>query len=273
MAAAVLALGACGDEADSTSPSAPAGQWAFISGAVDGAPITAPDGAVITLDVAATSVAGSAGCNRFGAKLAADRSGAWAVTDVFATEMYCDDMLAAFEATFLAVLQRADGWAIDAEVLALGGADVGLRFGRAAAVAEAALVGSDWELDAVVRNGGEVAYHSSRPGRLMLRADGILSGFDTCQAYLGEWNEAVGATPTQEPAGDDGSLMTVRVVSFGVADPDAACPDASAEVAGVMRAVLADDFTALVRGRTLRITGESGTGLAFHTTSTTPDGS
>jgi len=63
------------------------------------------------------------------------------------------------------------------------------------------------------------------------------------------------------------------VVSFGVADPDAACPDASAEVAGVMRAVLADDFTALVRGRTLRITGESGTGLAFHTTSTTPDGS
>ena len=107
----------------------------------------------------------------------------------------------------------------------------------------------------------------------LLRADGILSGFDTCQAYLGEWNEAVGATPTQEPAGDDGSLMTVRVVSFGVADPDAACPDASAEVAGVMRAVLADDFTALVRGRTLRITGESGTGLAFHTTSTTPDGS
>lgn len=263
--ALLAALAACGDDADPTTPASPVGQWVFASGAVDGVALVAPSGASVTLDVSDAELSGTGGCNAYGAAAEISDDGGFAVSHLYATEVACPDT-GDFERTYFEALTRVARWAADGDELVLGGDGVGLRFLRAAVVAAAPLVGTTWELETLYDGPSAMSVPAlgSTP-TLNLRADGVFSGYDGCQPFLGEWTEAVGPAATEAGTTAPDAIV-VHVLAFGVADPAAGCPGDSDGVARHVREVLGGDLTATVTGRTLEVRSVGGElGLGYRT--------
>jgi len=275
--ALVVGIAACGDEATSVEGPGPDGSWVFVAGTVDGAALTPPAGPIVTLEVSGLDAAGQSTCNGYSATLAAASDGEFQVEQLTQTEIACEGPGNEFERVYLGALPRLERYAVDGRNLVVSGDRVELRFEVAPDLPAAALIGSEWVLDTLYDGETASVPIVAEPGRLNLRGDGVFSGFDGCQLFLGEWSPAIGTEPLSTGAVD--TLATgsspdeqqpvatpIHVVSFGVADPTAECAGGAAETAPHVRAVLGSDFTAVVTGLELRIVNAVGNGLGYHTT-------
>jgi heat shock protein HslJ len=273
-AAVALALltAACGGSSSGDAVG-PEGAWMFVSGTVDGVSLTPPLGTTISLAVSASSVVGRSSCNTFSGERV-DAGGDALFPTLAASRMACPGDV--FEDVYLGALGRVTDYEVANEQLRLRGDGIELRYVPMPAEPAASLVGSEWVLDTLYDGGTATLPVVPEPGRLNLRDDGVFSGFDGCQPFLGEWSRAIGTAPlslgvTTVVAAEQTSAATaVHVVSFGVADPAAECLGDTGPMSRQVRQVLAADFTAIVTGLQLRLVTPSGLGVGYHTT---PDGS
>lgn len=117
-AAVVVALGACGgddDDASSSGDDVAGVVWQLTE--LDGEAV--PDGVTPTLEFDGTRIAGSSGCNTYGADATFDAGAVTVSPQIISTMMACEPPASDVEFLFLQVLPAVDGFAVDGETLSL----------------------------------------------------------------------------------------------------------------------------------------------------------
>jgi heat shock protein HslJ len=102
---------------------------------------------------------------------------------------------------------RVERHARDGEQLVLSGPDVELRFDPVAPEEDAALVGTDWQLESLISGTGPDGAVSSTmaPARLRLDDDGTFSAGTGCNGLTGRWEgDEDGLRLLPGDRGDDG---------------------------------------------------------------------
>jgi heat shock protein HslJ len=245
-----FALAACSGAAPSASPSDPPGadvdlngSWELEQGTVRGEAIPILDTHRITLVVEAPTASGIAACNHYGGSItvAGDEVGFSAVSQ---TEMACDppESMEA-EQRYLTGLAEVHTGVREGDTLVLTGVGVELRFKLQPPVPEAALVDTEWTLEALID--GEVASSTTGNGRLELRSDGTFAGSTGCRGLTGRYMVY----------GD-----TVQVTEMAA---DGECPEVLADQDGRVIGVIDGPFTVAIEGNTLTITSPGNQGLIF----------
>ena len=243
-----IALSACG--ATATAPTDVGmvdvtGDWQLAAGTVDGGPFRIVKDSPITMTVSGTHIGGRAACNAYGGEIVLD-GGLVKFGLMSMTEMACREPVMAAEAAYVAALARIVGAARDGDRLVLTGPNVELDFDPLAPQPIAALVGTDWVLESLVK--GDVASSvAGEPATLRLEHAGTFKGSTGCRTFSGRWVTAEGGiTPTD----------------FGM-DQIECPPDLAAQdrhVTGVL-----EGFRASIDGRILTLTGRDGNGLIYTT--------
>jgi heat shock protein HslJ len=207
-----LVAAGCGDDGDDAGPSGTPvptvddttdtnddasdetvdGDWALVSGHLDGEEIELVDGWTVTMSIDGDRIGGTAACNGYGGTVVVDDElglgGSFVVDELSWTEMGCEPAVMELEQRFLAALVRVDSFELaDALSLAETGVGTGLRFDRVEPVADTALVGTTWRLDTLIT--GDTA--SNSPGMdlafLEFHDDGTVVGSTGCRRLEGEW--------------------------------------------------------------------------------------
>lgn len=246
--AVLLLLAACGsvttDVGEGPTAEDLVGGWELVEGQVDGSAIPAPAGARATLVVEDESLGGTAFCNGYGGdyRLA---GGGLAVSGLAQTEMGCEPAVMAAEEAFLAALQAADDRAaVEDGQLVLAGDGVELRFRSLPPVPQEELVGTEWVLTTLLRD-GTAASVAGEPAVLRLADDGTFRGSTGCRRLSGTWTTS----------GDEVLFPTMS--AEGDCDPELRDQDDH-----VVR-VLGDGFQAREEGGTLTIEDPDGWGLVY----------
>lgn len=233
---ALLSLVACGPEEVGSSgfeggPGGPS-EWLLV----DGVPTV--EGYPITLRLEDGRVGGVAACNNYGGD-AVVADGRFEVGDLVVTGMGCPepgvhDSEAAYAETLLAVerYEFQDGQ------LVLLGPDTELRFDPVQPPEDAALTGTDWQLNSLVMGDGPEAVVSSTMahGWLRLDDDGTFSAHDGCNELAGGWSLE----------GDELHLVDVTTTDIG-------CPDLDQQTNHVVD-VLTGQPAVEIGGRRLQLT-------------------
>ncbi len=272
-AALALTVAACGGAVDDPgadpgtdpAPGGPAadqdagldGEWRLVEGQGPEGRVPIPDDAAITLSIDGTDWGGTAACNSYGGSVTVDEDGQVSLAGFAVTEMACPEPgLMDAEAAYLAALTQVDTARIepdqdDEDHLVLTGPEVRLRFAPVAPVADAALIGTTWRLDALLEapsdDGADTAV-SSVLGEAVLELadDGSIAGSTGCNRFAGE----------VELDGDQlraGPLATTRM----------ACDEALTRQEQHVLAVLDGTSTFEVEAATLTIVGADGRGLIY----------
>lgn len=194
VALVVLALGvaACGEE-NSPSGGDPFGSeiWQLSAGTVDGAPLTAIEGAPVTLRVESGQLGGTAACNSYGTPLAVAAGTLTIGPDITVTEMAClSGGVMELEAAYLATLPRVTSAERDAGELVLRGDGVELRFVPQPTPEPEALVGTTWVLESLVA--GDTAATPASEATLSFGSNGTVTGSTGCNRLSGTYDEATG---------------------------------------------------------------------------------
>lgn len=268
-AIAALLLAACGS-ADPAGPvvegdgstADPAGAWVLVAAQPT---IDIPDGARVTLEVAADGAAwqvgGTSACNSYGGTVVTDGS-SWRGEGYAATEMACEEPRMAAERAYLDALIRVDTWTRPSpDELVLSGPDVELRFEALPPVPTAELTATRWVLDGLLMGTGpDAAVASTVAGAaeatLYLDPDGTLAATTGCRSFSGEWIET----------GDEILLTTfgVRDDSPNVAaDGTTTCDEAVVSQEDQVLSVLGDGFRVEIDGPRLTVISRDGLGLQY----------
>ncbi|WP_190344515.1 META domain-containing protein [Streptomyces venezuelae] len=246
--AAVLALTACGgtQAAGSVADVKLTGtSWSVQSLTAGGKTLTGPPQAAVAFEENGTKATGNYGCNTFGADLVIDGT-AVTVTPGATTAMACDamDFENAFARLFKGRLEigRQDG---RLTLTAPGGDRIELA--DAPTAAPAALTGSRWVVDSLVRGETVSSVPAGAEGRaeFTIAADGSASGSLGCNRFTGK-------------AVIDGPRVT-----FGpLAATRMACTGPAGEVEKALSALFASGpLHYTVKDRTLTLTGADGAGI------------
>lgn len=204
---------------------------------VDGVPTV--EGYPITLAVGDGQVNGTAACNHYSgaAVVEDDRIG---VGDIARTEMACPDPgVHDSESAYLDALQAVERYEHTADRLVLSGPDVELRFDAAAAVEDAPLIGTEWQLESLLTGTGPDGTASSTMADAMLHLhdDGTFSATDGCNELTGRWGL------------DDDVLSTTEVVSTRMA-----CPHVEHQAEHIRHVLVDSAPTVTLEVRRLRLT-------------------
>ena len=110
-------LGACGggDDATSTGDDVVGSVWQLTE--LDGEAV--PEGVTPTLEFDGTRIAGSSGCNTYGADATFDDGAVTVSPQIISTMMACEPPASDVEFSFLQVLPTVDGFAVDGDTLSL----------------------------------------------------------------------------------------------------------------------------------------------------------
>lgn len=162
------------------------GDWELAAGTGPEGPVAVLDRAPVTLTIDGPDWGGTSACNSYGGSVQMD--GGRLTTDGFAvTEMACvDDEVMQTEQRFLAALVEVTDATVDDDVLVLSGSSSQLTFHRRPAVADRELIGTIWQLESIVSEGGPDAAVSSVVGdaTLELEPDGSLAGSTGCNRIM-----------------------------------------------------------------------------------------
>jgi len=253
MALVVLALllSACGDDAagSGTPGGAVTGDWVLAAGTVGREPLEPVPGRTITLTINDGQATGTSACNSYFGTVAID-GGSVRFDGLGGTEMACEPDVMALEQAYLAALGNVREAAVEGDQLVLTGADVELRFDTVEPFEPAALVGTSWELEAVIGAGGLDASASSplgEPATLELAHDGTITGSTGCNGFGGTYEV-------------DGDQFTVGEL----AHTTHACPgDDIAAQARTLQELYAQPLTVSIKGEVLTLSAADGSGLVY----------
>jgi heat shock protein HslJ len=206
LALAGVALAGCGDDdADVSSGddrpgrTSLAGEYLSVEVAEDGTPRPLAPGTQIRLTFDGTSVRASLGCNHLGGTSRLDGE-VLVVDDLSTTAMGCDPPLHDQDQWFAALLTSRPTVAVDGATLTLtSGSTVVVLRDREAADPDRELVGTTWEVDGFLEgtgpDGTAMSMPRDRPGTLLLRDDGLVTGHDGCNGF------GFGGPEGEEPEG------------------------------------------------------------------------
>lgn len=159
----------------------PSGAWVLERGTGPGGEVVVPDAARFTLTFEGNQVGGQA-CNHYGGEYRL-AGGAISLSAMSATEMACAPDVMAAEAAYHAALAAVTRIERDGETLTLRGEATELVFRLLPPVPDAALRGTRWTLDTLIR--GDAATTVGGDAWLRLGADGRLAGSTGCRALRG----------------------------------------------------------------------------------------
>lgn len=194
--AAVLALGACGDDDEPVAadggaePTGPALADAYVSVGVTegGEPRPLVEGTQIQLRFDGSTVGASLGCNSMGGTYRLE-DGVLVVEDGLSmTEMGCDPERHAQDEWFAGVLTSRPALAVDGDTLTITSGDTVVTLqDREVAEPDRELVGTRWEIDGFLEGAGPdgtaMSMAVDEPGTLELQADGLVVGSDGCNSF------------------------------------------------------------------------------------------
>lgn len=246
---AILLLSACGASAGDTSQSGDTGagggdadsgagiddDWVLIGG------VEVPTTARVTLSLDRAEFGGSAACNGYAGTIQQDGEDL-SFAEFSSTAMGCEPAIQQAETDYLAALSSVTAMSIDADDhLVLTGVGTRLTFERLAPVPTAALVGTEWTLEALINGVGDSGTVSTVMGSptLQLADDGAVAASTGCRSFEGTW----------VIVGDE-----VQFTTFGAADPQAgACAPEVNDQENHVLSVLGDGFIAAVEGDRLTL--------------------
>jgi heat shock protein HslJ len=248
----LLLLAACGDDGGAGAEGAPdpSGDWTLSEGTGPDGPIPIVEGAPITLSITPDRWGGVSACNSYGATVELDGDQVRIVDGVAVTEMAClDEDVMASEAAYLAAFQLIDRVEVGDEQLLLRGPEVELVYTGVAPEPDAALVDTEWHLEALVEGVGPDGAVSSVWGEPTLRLsdDGTLAGSTGCNRFNGSY-ELDGTTLRVGP------LATTRM----------ACEDGlAAQEEHVLDVLGTGEVAVTLEGSRLRLTGANDRALDY----------
>ena len=228
------------------------GSWTLVGMTVDGEQVDMLDDWPVTLMIEGDQISGTAACNSYGGTVQTDGTGGgrFVTSDLFSTEMGCEQVAMEMEQRFLASLQAIDSYELaDGLYLAEAGVDTSLEFQRNAPIPDADLTGTTWVLDTLIS--GDAASNMAGMGDVYVRFndDGSLVGATGCGGIVGSWTT-------------DGERLAFSALD---ADPIPALADCSNEERtlddSVFAVLEALDLTASVDGPRLTISGQSVDGV------------
>ncbi|MEO8247411.1 MAG: META domain-containing protein [Chloroflexota bacterium] len=223
------------------------GEWRLASGTWQGDTIELRDDAPISLTVNGATAGGRSACNSYFAEVARDGGGA-RFTGIGGTEMGCDGPVMALETAYLSALGAVTRWQRDGDRLRLSGPGVELTYAMVVPPADAALVGTRWQLETIESSGSASNAIDFEGVSMTFAADGTVSGTAGCTTWNGRWREEGGRVVATD----------ILVAANSCAPPD---PASSAE--GVVMSIVKDGFAARIEGSTLSVEPEAGIGLQF----------
>lgn len=236
-------LAACGDSEPGAGGSISGTVWMLTGGTLDGTTITPIAGSPATIEFATDgTVGGVAACNSYGGGYAIDGSDLTFPEPLFQTEMAClDDGVMELEQTFLTALARTTSFTATDDALVLIGDAAELRFEPQPPTPDAALIGTMWELDTLVR--GEAASTPVAQGSIVFAADGTVSGSTGCNSFSGAYDAETGFGP----------LMSTLM----------ACEEPVAEQEGFIYSILVPGASVSIEGSVLTIADLEGNALLY----------
>lgn len=194
--AAVLALGACGDDDEpvatdgGSEPDGPALAPAYLSVDVTEGGEARPlvEGTQIQLSFDEGRVGATLGCNSMGGTYRLDGDVLVVDEGLSMTEMGCDPERHAQDEWFAGVLTSRPTLALDGTTLTVTAGDTVVTFqDREVAEPDRELVGTRWQIDGFLEGAGPdgtaMAMAVDEPGVLELRDDGLVVGSDGCNGF------------------------------------------------------------------------------------------
>lgn len=195
LAAAALLLSACGNDSPSGGVSA-GGDLTGVTWILDEASMgtlgtEVPDEARIDITFDGSQVSGRAACNQYGGGYEADtEAGGLSFSDLFSTQMACEEPLMAMETAYLAALGQVTGYQVAGEQagLVLTGGDAALTFVPEAPVEPLPLEGTTWTLTTIARPETQAVSSTIAGTEVTLLLDGGTgSGSGGCNTYNGPY--------------------------------------------------------------------------------------
>lgn len=249
----VVVLGACGSSggsdpdasASNGSSSTYDGTWTLIEGRGPDGDVAVIDGYRVTLTIEGESISGTAACNGYFGDATIDGA-SFGVPGVGITEMGCRRDVMRAESAYVSALSEADTIGRDGNILTLTGNETELAFELEPPIPTADLVGTRWELEALVYGTGDDGFASSaEPAYLLLKKNGTIDGTTGCRDLYGEWTEA----------GDE--------IAFATFGAKGSCPEGLQEQDGHVVGVLGDGFTVEIEENRLSVTSQGDLGLEY----------
>jgi heat shock protein HslJ len=198
----------------------------------------------VTLEVEnAISVGGIAGCNYYGAELVV-AGAALNITPGPMTAMLCQrgDVMD-LESRFIAALDTATSWSVDANRLVLGGPNVELAFNRTVPIDLSQIEGKEWVAVGLVPENGAVM--PAVLGATLVLKNGSITGSTGCRTFAGTYMVNTGR---------------FEVGSFAM---DGECPQNGRGQDDHIVGVLGDGFSPQIADGNLVLSGRFATGLVY----------
>jgi heat shock protein HslJ len=243
----LVALVACAKSEPSASGANPAAltgvSWQLDAASMKTLAAQAPQNVTILIEFADGQVSGQSGCNTYGGSYTADSDGSMTFGQFHSTLMACEPDLAALEQAYLQALGQVTTFSV-LDTLTLSGDGPTLTFAKAPATQSAPLVGTDWDLTAIV-NGDSVSSVIARThATLTLADDGTASGSGGCNTFHGAY-ETTGDALTFGP------LATTRKL----------CDEGLMSLEHAYLTALGNTATYAIEGNTLTLLDSSGASL------------
>lgn len=217
------------------------GTWKLDRGAGPGGDIEVPVGWRVTLVFEADRLHGQA-CNNYGGGYELDGNRI-TFSPMYMTEMACEEPMMSVETAYHAALAAVTEVEREGDSLVLRGEGTELAFVALPPVPDAALQGTRWTLDSLIR--GDAVSSVQGEAWLELAADGSLRGSTGCRELTGRY------------VVDGDRLVTSELQADGNCAEPLVAQDA--HVVGVLEG----GFSAAVDGKRLTLTGSGGDGLGY----------
>ena len=161
------------------------GAWVLSRGEGPGGPIQVPAGWRVTLNFTGGNEFGGQACNHYGGTYDRGVDGAVIFSNMFMTEMACEEPMMTVEASYHAALTAVTQAARTGEELTMWGEGVELVYSLLPPVPDEALQGTRWMLESLIQ--GDAVSSVQGDAWLVLEADGTMTGSTGCRDLSGRY--------------------------------------------------------------------------------------
>jgi heat shock protein HslJ len=169
----------------SDDPLGLSGAWVLIRGEGPNGPIRVPDGWRVTLTFTGEDEFGGQACNFYGGTYDLGVDGAVTFSNMFMTEMACEEPMMTVEAAYHAALTDVTRAARSGDQLAMHGEGTELVYRLLPPVPDEALQGTRWRLESLIQ--GDAVSSVQGDAWLVLEADGTMTGSTGCRDLSGRY--------------------------------------------------------------------------------------